>query len=87
MNEDKGKFYVNAIESEVSNRIYVGQTDNLERRFKEYNEGRVEFTKGEVPWNILAVEFFQERSQSRWYENCLKRSKGKHLEWLKKNRI
>ena len=87
MNDDGKKFCVYAIQSEISNRIYVGQTDYLSRRLNEHNDGRVKSTKNEAPWKILAVEFFHERSEARWYESCLKRSRGKRFEWLEKNRF
>ncbi len=56
-NDEKTRVCVYAIESEVSNRIYVGQTDDLERRLKEHNERRVRSAKYEAPWRNLAVEF------------------------------
>ena len=80
-------FCVYAIQSTVSNRVYVGQTDNMERRLREHNDGRVKSTKREVPWKILSVEVFDERSEARWCENSLKRSKGKRADWLKKNQV
>jgi len=57
-NNDDKKFCVYAIQSELSNRIYVGQTDDLSRRLNEHNVGRVKSTKKEAPWKILAVELF-----------------------------
>ena len=86
MKDKKRKFCVYAIQSEVSDKIYLGQTDHLERRFKEHNNGRVKSTRAEVPWKILAVEFFNDRSQARWCESSLKRSKGKRLKWLNRNK-
>ena len=87
MNDDGERFCVYAIQSKVSNRIYVGQTGNLSRRLNEHNDGRVKSTKNEGPRKILAVEFFHERSADRWCESCLKRSRGKRFEWLGKNRF
>ena len=84
---DERRLCVYAIQSEVSNRVYVGQTDDLDRRLKEHNHGRAKSTKHEAPWKILAVEFFYERSKARWCESCLKKSRGKRLEWLGKNRV
>ena len=87
MNDERGKFCVYAIQSEVVNRVYVGHTDNLERRFKEHNDGRVKSTKADIPWKILTIEYFNSRSQARWCENSLKKSKGKRLKWLANKRI
>ena len=87
MNDGGRKFCVYAIQSEVSNRIYVGQTDDLSRRLNEHNDRRVKSTKNGAPWKILALEFFHERSDARWCESCLKRSRGKRFEWLETNRF
>ena len=86
MNFKRG-FYCYAIQSEISNRVYIGQTDDLYRRLKEHNDGRVKSTKQEIPWKILAIEFFYERSKARWCEGCLKKSRGKRFEWVGKNRV
>jgi len=45
MNDEKNAFCVYAIQSEVSKRVYVGQTDNLETRLREHNNGRVKSTR------------------------------------------
>ena len=71
-----------AIQSEVSNRIYIGQTDCIERRIQEHNDGRVKSTKHGRPWKIVATEFFLDPSQARWFESSLKRSRGKRMKWL-----
>ncbi len=83
----KRRFCVYAIQSEVSIRVYIGQTDDLEKRLNEHNGGRVKSTKHDIPWKILATQYINDRSAARWLERCLKRSKGRRLEWLEKNRI
>lgn len=85
MNMEKRNYCVYAIQSEMTGRIYIGQTNQLQRRLADHNEGRVKSTKHERPWSVLAIEQFVGRSQARWFENCLKRSKGKRLAWLEKN--
>ena len=65
-------FCVYAIQSELSDRIYIGQTDSLLRRIEEHNAGRVKSTKDQRPWKILAGEIFKSRAGARWRENCLK---------------
>ena len=86
MNAEKKTFCVYAIQSEVSKRIYVGQTDNLERRFREHNAGRVKSTKNERPWKAIASENVIDREQARWIESRLKSSKGKRLRWIERRR-
>ena len=87
MNQQVTPFCVYAIRSEVSSRIYIGQTDRLERRLEDHNKGRVKSTRQEMPWKLVATEFFIQRSGARWLESSLKRSRGKRLEWLDKNKL
>ena len=87
MIDEKRKLCVYAIQSNVSGRVYVGQTNDIRRRLKEHNDGIVKSTKYEAPWQVLAIEYFHERAQARWCESCLKRSKGKRLVWVNKNGV
>ena len=80
-------FCVYAIQSELSDRIYIGQTDSLLRRIEEHNAGRVKSTKDQRPWKILAGEIFKSRAGARWRENCLKKSRGQREKWLDDMRL
>jgi len=84
---EKRRFCVYAIQSEITGRVYLGQSDCVQRKLMEHNEGRVKSTRHERPWKIMATEFFKNRDQARWLESGLKRSRGKRLEWLDKNRL
>jgi len=42
-------YTVYAIQSQVDNRIYVGFTENLERRLSEHNNGKTKSSKGYRP--------------------------------------
>ena len=80
-------FWVYGIQSELSGRVYIGQTDSLLRRLEEHNADRVKSTKDQRPWKILAVELFKSRDDARWRENYLKRSRGKKEKWLDEMRL
>lgn len=80
-------FYVYAIESEIGKRIYIGHTDNIDKRLKYHNLGNVKSTAKDVPWRIVALEKAENRNQTRWIERSLKKSLGKRLKWIIKNRI
>ena len=75
-------FWVYAIQSEFSGRIYMGQTCSLQRRIEEHNAGRVVSTQDQRPWKILAVEKFKSRNDAGWRENCLKKSRGQREKWI-----
>ena len=75
-------FKVYAIRSLTSNRIYVGQTANFERRLDAHNAGRVNSTQQDCPWELLKMDSFDTRSEARWFERQLKSSLGRRQKWL-----
>ena len=87
MNIEDRRYCVYAIQSEITGRIYIGQTDLLQRRLDEHNKGRVKSTKSEIPWKLVAREYYKERSGARWAETSFKKSRGRRLEWLNKNKV
>ena len=76
-------FYVYAIHSKTSDRIYIGQSECVERRLDEHNAGQVSSTKNDRPWALLRVQDFSTRNEARWFERQLKQSRGRRLRWLK----
>ena len=74
---------VYAIKSSSSGRIYIGQTENFERRLVEHNTGRVSSTSRDRPWVLLKAEEFDTRAEARWAERQLKASTGRREKWLK----
>ena len=74
-----------AIESEVSGRIYIGQTSDLDDGLKRHNSGGVYSTKTDRPWKLIANQIFESRSKALRKEGELKRSRGNLLKWLKIN--
>ncbi len=77
-------FSVYAIQRRKTDRIYIGQTESVERRFKEHNGGSVPSTQRDKPWILLRTEEFATRSEARWFERQLKHSRGRRLRWLAK---
>lgn len=74
-------YYVYAIKSRIKNYIYVGLTNNLERRIKEHNNKKESTTKPCVPFDILTTEEFKTRIEARKREKYLKSGFGR--EYLK----
>ena len=87
MDVEEISYCVYAIQSEITGRIYIGQTDLLQRRLEEHAKGRVKTTKHESPWKLVAIEYFANRSDARWAETRFKKSKGRRLAWLAKNKV
>jgi putative endonuclease len=74
-------FVVYAIQS-TNGRIYIGQTENLQRRLEQHNKGQVKSTKKDRPWAVVKIEDFPTREKARFFEYQLKKSRGRRLTWL-----
>ncbi|MFN3405564.1 MAG: GIY-YIG nuclease family protein [Cytophagaceae bacterium] len=72
---------VYAIKSEKDGRIYVGQTENFDKRFKEHTSGKTRSTKPYLPWKVLYLEEVNNRQITREREKYFKTGVGK--EYLK----
>ncbi len=71
------RFTVYAIKSNNRNYIYVGMTNNLERRLKEHNQHENKSTKAYAPFTLIYFEVFDSRSAARVKEKYLKSGIGK----------
>lgn len=80
-------FNVYAIESLATKRIYIGHTKDFDERLKYHNSGYVKSTSQDKPWKVVALEKVEKNEDARWLERSLKKSKGKRIKWLRKNRI
>ena len=74
-----------AIRSLKDGRIYVGMTENVERRLDQHNSGKSRSTKAYRPWTLFYAEKLPDRLRAREREKYLKGGAGK--EYLKKGII
>jgi putative endonuclease len=65
-------FTTYAIQSTIRNYIYVGMTDNLERRLDEHNRGKNRSTKAYTPFILIYTKIFETRLEAREHEKMLK---------------
>jgi len=72
-------FYVYAIKSTTHNRIYVGMSEDIERRLGEHNLGKSKFTSFYRPWVFFYSESFETRLEARKREIQLKSGSGKEF--------
>ena len=70
-------FFVYAINSCVRPYIYVGMTNDVERRFVEHNKGENRSTKAYAPFELIFKEEHQTRIDARAREKYLKSGVGK----------
>ena len=78
---------VYAIKSLKTGRIYIGQTQNADKRLQYHNSGYVKSTCDDRPWQLYALQKVKSINEARWLERKLKRSQGMRLRWLEKNGI
>ena len=70
-------FYIYVLKSKKDNDLYVGFTNNLERRIKEYNNSLVLSTKSRRPFDLIYCEGYKSEKDARKREQNLKlRSKA-----------
>jgi len=72
-------FYVYIIKSLIEKYKYKGLTNNVERRFKEHNEGKNKTTRPYKPFELIHTKEFNTRKEARTYEKFLKSSEGREL--------
>jgi putative endonuclease len=72
-------FYIYAIESQLDRRIYVGLTENIEKRLEQHNKGKTKSTKAYCPWVIKYFETASTRLDARKKEKYLKSGVGKEF--------
>ena len=72
-------YYVYVLVSETRNYIYVGITDNLERRISYHNAGYNKKTKAYRPFYVLLTEEYPSRIEARLREKYLKSGVGKEF--------
>jgi putative endonuclease len=76
-------FFVYIIYSEITNKYYVGHTDDLERRLTEHNTSQTRYTQTGKPWVLKYTETFESRSQATQREREIKGKKSrKYIEAL-----
>ncbi|MTI20773.1 GIY-YIG nuclease family protein [Fulvivirga sp. RKSG066] len=73
-----------AIDSISRNYLYVGISNNVERRLTEHNSGKNKTTRPYKPFILIYTKEFETRIEARAHEKYLKSGSGK--EFLKKLR-
>jgi putative endonuclease len=65
-------FYVYVLKSLKDNNLYIGSTNNLDRRLKEHNDSKVFSTKSRIPFEIIYYEAYKSEDDARKREHNLK---------------
>ena len=73
-------FTVYVLYSEKYNKIYIGYTSDMEKRFRSHNElGTKGWTVKFRPWKIVYTERFETKSSAMKREKELKTSRGRNF--------
>jgi putative endonuclease len=77
-------FYVYVIQNELSNKIYIGYTSDIEKRLDQHNDqhfilfGKNAFTKiNKGNWVLVYKEAFETKVEALKREKALKSSRGR----------
>ena len=70
-------FHVYVLISEKNDRMYVGSTEDVNRRLVRHNAGHSKSTRHGVPWKLVHFESFETRSEAIWKEKYYKTGKGR----------
>lgn len=65
-------FFVYIIQSLASHQIYIGSTNQLQRRLEEHNAGKNFSTKSSLPWKYIYYEAYANERAARLREKRLK---------------
>lgn len=76
-------YYLYVLKSVKNGKLYIGSTNNLRRRFKNHNTGKVQSTKSRMPFELRYYEAYFSEDDARQYERALK-DDGRVLFQLKK---
>ncbi|MFN8009053.1 MAG: GIY-YIG nuclease family protein [Terriglobia bacterium] len=71
-------YYVYVIRSD-SGVVYIGQTEDIERRLAEHNSGKSLYTKRSKQWELIYQEECFTRSEAMKRERQLKSGRGREF--------
>jgi putative endonuclease len=77
-------FYVYILKSLKDHKLYIGSTNDLERRLKEHNEGKCFSTKSRVPFELIYYEGYKAEHDARKREHNLKLRSRAHSQLKKR---
>lgn len=76
-------FYIYVLQSQKDLRTYTGYTENVDRRLKEHNAGKVKATQYRTPFKLLFTEQFPSKKEAKqrelWWKSSIGRKKLKEL--------
>lgn len=65
-------FHVYVLKSAKTDKLYIGYTDNVQRRVLEHNSGFSKYTKPFIPWELVYYETYKSLGDAKSRESKLK---------------
>jgi len=65
-------YFVYILKSKKNNKLYIGCTDNLNKRLQEHNKGLSQATKPYIPWISVYYEAYLSQREAYHREHNLK---------------
>ena len=56
--------------------LYIGSTDNLDKRIQQHQQGETRWTRNRGPWEVVLTESFPTRADAMRKEKELKRGRA-----------
>jgi putative endonuclease len=69
-------FYAYILQSKSHSTYYYGSSQDVDKRLKEHNAGKVRYTKGRRPWKLHYTEEFETRPEAVQRERFFKSIDG-----------
>jgi putative endonuclease len=72
------------LKSEKDGQLYIGSTNDLNRRFKQHNDGQNISTKERIPFVLVYYEAYRNKNDAVGREKKLKQFKNSYTELKKR---
>lgn len=72
-------FYTYVLKSKKDDKLYIGYTDNLNKRIRKHNDGKVESTKNRRPFTLLYFEACLDKDRAIKREKYFKTGFGRRF--------
>lgn len=77
-------WHVYLLQSLKDKKYYIGQTDDIQKRLKEHNKGKIKSTKSRVPFKLMGCEEYSTQNEARRREYELKKSAWQRKKFFEK---
>ena len=80
-------YYTYVLQSMSTNKLYIGYTQDLRKRFKDHNDGKSVYTRQKGPYKLIYYEACLNKVDARSRELYLKSGRGRRFIYSRLNRF